>query len=142
MGMKKYLIGEVVALDPNCFSDDRKVLTKKIAAIESINSKSNIAVVSFGDGCRDIIGIDRLIMLRPHNDIVMKLIRNPDIPTEDLQEIIKLCNLYRHGDAGKAMEMALKNDNIRKICTINCMDWVNSHKQRHKTNQKNRKPKL
>lgn len=133
--MAEQLIGKVVALDPEKCPEGFKDRLGQPAIVKSIYEDGKTALISFGDDVICGIPFDSLIMLKPHNSIVNKLIRNWNIPTEDFQAAIQVTQYYHNRLFVYAMNAALANDNVRKICTVNCEEWFNKNLKQNK-NQK------
>ncbi len=75
MIMKKDLTKTVVALDPEKVPDEHRERLNQPAILESVDAKHNLALISFADDTQCEVGLDRLIVLKPYNEIILNLIR-------------------------------------------------------------------
>lgn len=124
--------GKVVALDPDKIKESDQLFTwlNKPAIVVSLNRKTALALIVFSDNTQCEIKPEHLIMLKRQGDIVMKLIRNWNISTDDFQKITQISKHMRKGAFADAMELALPNETVRKYCTLNCGDWIARKKQK------------
>lgn len=122
------MVQKVVGLNPDRLPEYLAKYTGCPAIVKSVDPMRKSAVIVFENDIRYEVDLDILIMLKRQSDIVMKLVRNWNIPTDDFQSVTKVSNLIHKGAFSDAMALALSNDVLRKYCTVNCAEWIKKQK--------------